>query len=55
MLPESQCGLCVVLRHTVVRLTDLETLQHFMFEPEYTKEEATADTVRQIQVVIYRL
>lgn len=26
-----------------------------MLEPEYTQEEATADTVRQIMVVIYRL
>ena len=52
---QRECGLWVVLPHLVVLLNDLETVRDFMLEPEYTQEEATVDTVRQIQVVIYRL
>ena len=54
-VPGSQPGLWVVLRHLVVLLNDLETVRDFMLQPGYTQEEATADTVRRIQVMIYRL
>jgi hypothetical protein len=51
----NQCGLRVDLNHPVVLLTDLGRVRDFILEPEYKQEEATADTVRQIQMTIYRL
>jgi hypothetical protein len=55
MLPKSPCGLWVDVRDLVVLLTNLEAVREFMLAHEYTQEEATADTVRRIQVMIFRL
>ena len=54
-VPQDKRALWVDLHHLLVLLTDLETVRDFMLEPEYTQEEATANAVFQIKMMIYHL